>query len=384
MKTTESLRELDDLTNWRFRKRGAESETQNADSRSGEARMSDEDIERYFRLKRQEGFRFYKELLEAPEAPEPRWRIEGVIPKGITLLVGGPGLGKSLLVLGWGHHVATGAPWFGRHVDRGCFVYLCPELNLIDFRERLWACHAEFDSEPDEKSFAVRLQDQRPFCLNADASVEEESDVERLINFIRSHSDGNGLFVIDTLAEHFSGEENSGSDMGAFVRSLRQIRAACPKMDMIVVHHPTKKGTDERGHTTLRGSVDLILKLGKDLTLTTEKARGAPVVPIKLKIETVNLHQAFPDQFPAADAYDSVVMRVAEKRESEPGVVQALKVLAEHPDGLTMTDWSRECGIPQTSLKRKAEKHWSVSVERRSDGKYVLTAKGSQWLALAK
>lgn len=339
------------------------------------------------------GFLSYRDIVQAVADPKDDWRIEGVIPRGITLLVGSPGLGKSLLSNAWGFHVAAGASWFGRRVRQGAVVYLCPELGISEFAKRLHACRAVFSPEPsDDPMFAVRLQNERPFILNMERRTSLTTDTDSLLSFLEAHSIRDGLLIIDPLADHFVGDENGSTDMGAFVGSLRAIRAARADVDILVVHHTTKIGTEERGHTALRGAVDLILRLTSGLKLKALKNRGEPVRPIQLKKQTLDLRAAFPDQFRGPDPVTSAVMlvgnseivRIGQRSEAPRNaeqMINALRCLPRFPHGLLATEWERESGIPATTLRRNAEGRWSKSVERLDDKRYVLTREGSMLLA---
>jgi len=54
--------------------------------------------------------------------------IDGVLPAGnIVFVTGQPKDGKSLLVQGWAHSVATGTPWNGHKSEQGAVLYLYPD-----------------------------------------------------------------------------------------------------------------------------------------------------------------------------------------------------------------------------------------------------------------
>jgi hypothetical protein len=80
------------------------------------------------------------------------------------------------------------------------------------------------------------INDCSPWILNQDPD-DDELDVDELIGLLQWRLDAaNGLLIIDPLAEHFQGDENSSKDMGAFVRSLGKIRTALPGLDILVIH----------------------------------------------------------------------------------------------------------------------------------------------------
>jgi predicted ATP-dependent serine protease len=329
---------------------------------------------------RNSGFRSYQEVMQIIADPNRDWRIKGVVPNGITLLVGPSGVGKSLLVMSWAYHMASGAPWFGHDVKQGCVVYLCPELSVSAYSTRIHALRATSAHEPaDNPMFVVRLQDKAAYALNTrKVRFDRPTDTEELISFLHSFSLTDGLLIIDTLFEHYSGEENSSGDMGLFVKSLRAIRAACPDLDIIVVHHTSRKGAQERGHTSLKGAVDLVLRLDGNRTLKALKVRGAPVQPLQLQIQEIDLRVPFPERFTGPEQIESAVMRVAGEGTAQTGLseLEILRALSRFTEGATMTQWSNATGVPHTTLRRWVTRELTKWVDRRDDKRFTLTEAG--------
>lgn len=102
------------------------------------------------------------------------------------------------------------------------------------------------------------------------------------------------LIVVDTLARSFEGEENSASDMGAFVRACDRIRAETGAT-VLVVHHSGKdadKGA--RGSSALRAACDFEFKVvspGKKVAkLTCTKAKDSdPFDDMTFKLNVVEI-----------------------------------------------------------------------------------------------
>jgi hypothetical protein len=69
---------------------------------------------------------------------EPRWAIPGFIAEGATLLVGGPKIGKSWMLLGWGLSIAYGGKAMGQiDVEQGDVLLLCLEDSQPRLLRRL-------------------------------------------------------------------------------------------------------------------------------------------------------------------------------------------------------------------------------------------------------
>ena len=89
--------------------------------------------------------------------PEPRWVIEGWLPKGVRLLAGTKSIGKSRFALNAGISVAEGTPAFGKiPVRQGTVLYLSLEDGDRLLHTRL---HILLDGDPSrigKKAFAPR------------------------------------------------------------------------------------------------------------------------------------------------------------------------------------------------------------------------------------
>src|SRR5262249_18337805 len=85
------------------------------------------------------------ELLSAPdllelELPPLRWAVEGVLPEGLTMLVGKPKIGKSWAVFSLAVAVATGGRALGQiAVEQGDVLYLALEDGKRRLKSRLRA-----------------------------------------------------------------------------------------------------------------------------------------------------------------------------------------------------------------------------------------------------
>jgi RecA-family ATPase len=91
--------------------------------------------------------------------------------------------------------------------------------------------------------------------------------------------------VIDTLSTGIEGgDENSPKDMGRYNASCNRLEREFKSL-VASVHHSGRRGKDERGHTSLKGNADVMIRITKkDSTVTVqsesrEKERTRPRVP---------------------------------------------------------------------------------------------------------
>jgi AAA domain/Bifunctional DNA primase/polymerase, N-terminal/Primase C terminal 2 (PriCT-2) len=182
--------------------------------------------------------------------PKPRWLVEGMLVEGeLAVVYGPPKAGKTFLVLDLALSVATGAEFHGgREVGApGPVLYVIGEGNDELFGERVKAwCDARGLPLPDDGFLAVA---DRPDVTNP----EHVADLAAITR--------PKLIILDTLSRTMVGDENSPSDMAAYVRGcdrLREVTGAA----VVVVHHEGKDSTrGPMGHTKLRGALDTAIRV---------------------------------------------------------------------------------------------------------------------------
>jgi hypothetical protein len=104
-----------------------------------------------------------KELLSMDLA-EPTWAVPGLIPTGVTLLVGPPKIGKSWMGLGISVAVATGGKALGKiEVDPGEVLYLALEDTARRLKSRLRMMLPRDNPGPETLTLAIEC----PPCRRA-------------------------------------------------------------------------------------------------------------------------------------------------------------------------------------------------------------------------
>lgn len=205
---------------------------------------------------------------ELMSAKPPPWLVKGVLPEGAFCgLIAPPGGYKSFVALELSLAVAHGRPWRGHKVKRGLVVYVAGEGQAgIAPRVQGW--------------MQARDGDRAASFVTVPQAVAMPTDqLDELLAGILDLPERPALIVLDTLARCFgSGDENSSTDMGAFVRAVDRLRAetgAC----VLVVHH-TGKDVDKgaRGSSALLGALDCLMAVkrsGESLTVSNMKQKDA-------------------------------------------------------------------------------------------------------------
>lgn len=217
------------------------------------------------------------------------WLLRGYVERdSLAVLFGEPGHGKSFIAIDMACCVATGTPWHGNEAKQGAVFYIAGEgHNGISRRLSAWS---------DARGKA--LNDAPLYVSETSANLSDYSSAIEVANTVKVMSENieqtPALIVVDTLARNFGGDENSATDMGAFIRHLDEMRHEW-QATVLVVHHSGKDKTKgARGSTALRGAVDAEYSASKDeygiITLESGKMKDADApAPMSFKLDGVKL-----------------------------------------------------------------------------------------------
>lgn len=211
-------------------------------------------------------------LLLAP----PRWLIDGVLPEGLSVLIGSAKSGKTFLALSMAWALATGSRWFGRETvsEPLTVLYLVGE-GTGNVRLRVEALIEATDTHPG----GLMQWWTEPLSLSRERDVARlRLEVERC---------GADLVVVDTW-RRYSGlvNENDASETALAVGCLEDL--CVEGRSVIVVHHTNAEG-DLRGSKALSAAVESALKVSrsdirKDMLVEPWLSRrGEGFKPMKLR-----------------------------------------------------------------------------------------------------
>lgn len=192
---------------------------------------------------------------ELKKLPKARYLVEPfIIERGLSVLFGASGTFKSFSALDMSLQVAQSQP----------VLYVVYE-GLLGYRQRVdaWCSH--------HRRSAGQL-----YMVVGQLSVMDFTELNTFIE--KASAIKPALVVIDTVARAMTGsDENSTRDMGLFVASCEQIQMALDSAVM-VVHHTSKQGIQERGSGALRGAADIMIKQTLDdstIVIECEKSKDA-------------------------------------------------------------------------------------------------------------
>jgi hypothetical protein len=184
------------------------------------------------------------------------WLIKRVLPaEGLGVIYGRPGSGKTFSVMDIAMHISVGLTWRGQKTARASVSYVSPEAGRLGANRVIGWCRHHDIAWPD----TFRLSPAQIDLSSAD------TDADALIADIKASQPDCRLVVIDTLNRAMAGgDENSGEDMGNFVRLCDKIGKALNAF-VLVVHHSGKDAAKgSRGHSSLLGAVSLELEVSRE------------------------------------------------------------------------------------------------------------------------
>jgi hypothetical protein len=198
------------------------------------------------------------------------WFVRGVLPLAqLGVVFGASGSGKTFYVLDLLIHIALGRDWFGRRVRRAKVLYVVAE-GASGFRDRVAAWCIYHGVEMSELDGWLYILGDTPNLMAKDDAVA-------LVSCARSQAPGVELVVLDTMAQVTPGaNENSGEDMGGFVKTSRLVGKALNAMVLLVGHSGKDGDRGLRGWSGLKGAMDVELEV-----VRTREYRAMTVTKLK-------------------------------------------------------------------------------------------------------
>lgn len=189
-----------------------------------------------------------KELL-TKVFPKPKYAVDGLLPEGVTVLVGKPKLGKSWLTIGIAVAVASGGKALGTiPVDKGDVLLLALEDGARRLQNRL---NGVLNGGPVPAKLDVATEWRRI----------DDGGLDDIEGWLKDHPDAR-LVVVDTLKRVRPPERpgriyNDDYDAIAPLADLAKQYAVA----IVVVHHTRKQDSEDpvdlvSGSTGLTGAAD--------------------------------------------------------------------------------------------------------------------------------
>ena len=187
------------------------------------------------------------------EFDPPKWIITGLIPEGLTFLVGKPKIGKSWFVLDTALHAAQGKKFIGYEVDRNRVLYYALEDSERRLNNRIGKLGGIKDAENFYYSCALE-----PLTAGGLDRIRENLDA------------GFRLIIIDTYARIKAATKRDAYAEETQALAGLQGLALAYQSAIILIHHARKNADSTDlydqvlGSTALTGTADSTIILQRD------------------------------------------------------------------------------------------------------------------------
>jgi KaiC/GvpD/RAD55 family RecA-like ATPase len=192
-------------------------------------------------------FRFYagdaysEDFVGGPEL------VEDVLPeRGIAMVYGPSGKGKTFWTLDLAFRVHNGVQWRDKDVKQGDVMYVAAEAGR-GIKKRIQAIKV---LNPEWRS---------PFIADAAPNLSSMTSVQAVRDAARAVG-APAMVIVDTMSASFEGDDSSQKDVAQMIRNLK-ILADDLQCLVLFVHHTTKDGGSFRGSGVLYNDVDAVLEL---------------------------------------------------------------------------------------------------------------------------
>lgn len=205
--------------------------------------------------------------------PEKEYIVQDLIGVGdIATIIGDAGSKKTWISLDVAVCVGLGKDWLGRHVSRSNVLIIDEESGERRLKMRLGDCMRAHEAGTD-----------LPLAFTSLAGVTLTTDSGKAILNNAIAETQPRLIVMDALQDLTLGlDENSGKELAPAIYTLRQI-AETHGCAIWLIHHVNKQG-GYRGHSSIKGLVDVMLKCesatdSSHIQFTAEKTRDSLIKP---------------------------------------------------------------------------------------------------------
>lgn len=167
--------------------------------------------------------------------PPPRWIVDGIMSEGLTLLVGSPKQGKSLMALNLALTIAGGGKALADvPVDQASVLYLSLEDKHRRVKDRAIKM---LKGLPDD----VRREAGRRLHVCTDWPRQSEGGLELLDLWLAKHKDA-GLVIIDVWNRFQPQHGPGGSAYRQDAEDVAQVKGFCDRRGIagLIVHHDRK------------------------------------------------------------------------------------------------------------------------------------------------
>ena len=286
--------------------------------------------------------------LDRQTFPALSWIVEGLVPEGLTLLIGGPKIGKSWLSLDVGLAVAVG----GRAV--GCIPVKQRNVLLLALEDS--------DRRLQDRARQLLGRDPIPERLHYMTRVQPGAVVPTIMAWLDNQPQVGlaPLVFLDTLGKVMPPKGVGENDYMRDYRVAGQLKAVAdswPGMALVALHHDRKAQAEDfvdsvSGTNGIAGAADTILVLSRRRNEETGRflVTGRDVTEADYAVTITGCRWRLEGNSLAAASKAAVETRATHNLGDDSARI--VRFAAQHPDGVRAADVVAELGLSNDSAKR--------------------------------
>lgn len=198
------------------------------------------------------------QILLNKDFPPLKWAVKDFIPSGLTLLAGGPKVGKSILSLHISLAIAIGGSVFGKiDVEKGSVLYLALEDTEQRLQERI-------------KQMGMGNENLSKLTLRTITPRQNLGGLNAIRWWLEEHEDAR-LVIVDTLEKFRKQADGKTSIYSQDYEVMAEMKSLADEFDVAfsVVHHLRKAAASDwigelSGTQGIAGAADTIMSLKRD------------------------------------------------------------------------------------------------------------------------
>ena len=284
-------------------------------------------------------------LSDVLNSPPPEWLVRDLVPaRGVVVIAGHPGAGKTFAALDLAMRVARSEPvWMGHRIRRRVPVVYAPLEGHAGIGGRLRAWMVANDADGDTGTLHVLDRWVGPPLLSSKGAAALRHALHEL-------PERPGVVIIDTLAAASGCDENDASEMGRVIAEVQRISTELECV-VVLVHHLRKPDRashraeptmhDLRGSSALLGAADQVIgvhvpdRRSTARTLSVLKSKDGPGVPdITFRLDSFGTGLVVDDQ----EERTAVPVFVPAETREQRAAREAIQVQQETEDLRSQTE----------------------------------------------
>ena len=197
------------------------------------------------------------------------WRIKRLLPRvGVFVFYGPTESFKSFGVMDIFATIDAGEDWAGHKTERCPVIYIQAEAPG-SFAKRVAGLQKAKNKQVSDNFLVITV---------APNLGTAKSDLPELIAAIEATGVKPGAIAIDTMSASLGGGEENSTGTQLFLANARDLSNRF-EAAVVAIHHPPRDGANPRGHSSLEGNADGIIRFDRDesgelaTTLTVEKLK---------------------------------------------------------------------------------------------------------------